>query len=385
VVYQRMSQNVGLRVTGADFSQELATLTTHIAALRADIEQLKSKEEGAAEAKAVLKSALKRDSKYAVQGGSESCLAAGEASSLELPGLELGRRRNQSWGSGLTAGSASSSGTEYFSALSGSDEEQEGGLVFQAPGESAEVEQLARWDDLMEGSREQQLLALEQLLAAAEQPGAREPGLLWRLCKAHYLCSVLENQEDNKEEQRRLIMASIQHGEEALALDAANPEAHKWFAIALGSRGEFGGVREKILDGFEFKKHIDMAAELNPKDHITQHLLGRFCYEVSQLSWLERKMAGTLFADPPSATLPEAVLHFLQAERLKPEGWKENRLFLAKCYIGLGEYGTAVSWLDRADAIPMALPDVREGVKDKLSQKEIQEMLSKYSRYRVKK
>ena len=54
---------------------------------------------------------------------------------------------------------------------------------------------------------------------------------------------------------------------------------------------------------------------------------------------------------------------FTQAEKLKPEGWKENRLFLAKCYIGLGDYPTAVAWLDRADAIPMAMPDVREGVK----------------------
>ena len=54
---------------------------------------------------------------------------------------------------------------------------------------------------------------------------------------------------------------------------------------------------------------------------------------------------------------------FTQAERLKPEGWKENRVFLAKCYIGLGDYPTAVAWLDRADAIPMAMPDVREGVK----------------------
>ena len=74
---------------------------------------------------------------------------------------------------------------------------------------------------------------------------------------------------------------------------------------------------------------------------------------------------------------------FTQAERLKPEGWKENRLFLAKCYIGqwiiiwkgfnkftskgLGDYATAVAWLDRADAIPMAMPDVREGVKVKLA------------------
>ena len=46
-------------------------------------------------------------------------------------------------------------------------------------------------------------------------------------------------------------------------------------------------------------------------------------------------MAATLFASPPSASLPEAIQHFLQAERLKPDGWKENRLFLAKCYIGM--------------------------------------------------
>ena len=54
-----------------------------------------------------------------------------------------------------------------------------------------------------------------------------------------------------------------------------------------------------------------------------------------QLSWIERKMASTLFASPPSASLPEAIQHFLQAEKLKPDGWKENRLFIAKCFIGI--------------------------------------------------
>lgn len=41
VVYQRLRDNVGLKVTGADFSQEIATLTTHIERLRQDIESLK--------------------------------------------------------------------------------------------------------------------------------------------------------------------------------------------------------------------------------------------------------------------------------------------------------------------------------------------------------
>ena len=35
------------------------------------------------------------------------------------------------------------------------------------------------------------------------------------------------------------------------------------------------GIKEKILDGFEFKKHIDRAAELSPQDHTIRHLLGR--------------------------------------------------------------------------------------------------------------
>merc|ERR1712013_723158 len=96
-------------------------------------------------------------------------------------------------------------------------------------------------------------------------------------------------------------------------------------------------------------------------------------------SWIERKMATTLFASPPSASLPEAIDHFLQAERLKPDGWKENRLFIAKCHIGLGDYNQAVIWLDKADSIPLASQD------DKVSQQEVDELLVKYEKYRCKK
>ena len=46
-------------------------------------------------------------------------------------------------------------------------------------------------------------------------------------------------------------------------------------------------------------------------------------------------MAATLFADPPIATMEEARGHFTAAETLKPDGWIENRQFLAKCCINL--------------------------------------------------
>ena len=55
----------------------------------------------------------------------------------------------------------------------------------------------------------------------------------------------------------------------------------------------------------------------------------------------------------------EAREHFANAERLKSDGWKENRQFLAKSLVQLGEVEEAVVWLERAAAMPVKNPDVR--------------------------
>lgn len=67
---------------------------------------------------------------------------------------------------------------------------------------------------------------------------------------------------------------------EALKLDEANPECHKWFAIAVGSLSEFVGTQQKIQNGYLFKKHVDIAVKLKPLDPTLHHMLGRWCYEV---------------------------------------------------------------------------------------------------------
>ncbi|CAB4067378.1 unnamed protein product [Lepeophtheirus salmonis] len=108
---------------------------------------------------------------------------------------------------------------------------------------------------------------------------------------------------------------------------------------------------------YTFKNHIDCAGKLAPLDHSIQHLLGRFCYEVAELSWFERKMASTLFADPPSSSMEEAYSHFCKAEELKVDGWKENRLFLAKCSIRMQNYSLAREWLESAIKLPVMSAD----------------------------
>ena len=107
----------------------------------------------------------------------------------------------------------------------------------------------------------------------------------------------------------------------------------------------------------------------------------RFCYEVAALSWWEKKMAATLFAEVPTTSMVHAFqididMYWMEsvrrhvshcvclgrdagAERLKPDSWKENRQFLAKSLVQLGEVEEAIVWLERAAAMPVKNPDVR--------------------------
>jgi len=238
-------------------------------------------------------------------------------------------------------------------------------------------------DQLMESSAEGQRKALS-ILKSRSGDYPSNPEFLWRLCKATYLVAVREGESsgggqenDSSAKKQEMIFEAVAVGAKAIEADDSSSEAHKWYAISVGVRGEFLGIKEKILDGFEFKKHIDRASELAPNDHTVQHLLGRFCYEVAELSWWERKMAATLFADPPQATMEEARDHFIKAETLKGgDGWKENRQFLAKTYIHLKDYPTALEWLDKANEVPVRNPD------DQQAQNDVDELLKIYENYR---
>lgn len=109
-----------------------------------------------------------------------------------------------------------------------------------------------------------------------------------------------------------------------------------------------------LLEPF-LQKQIGIPAK---RDHCQLYCNDLNVSQVANLSWLERSVARSLFAEPPTATFPEAVEHFMKAERLSPIPWKENRLLLAKCHISQSCYADAVMWLDRAAGVPVTTPDV---------------------------
>ncbi|GIY55263.1 regulator of microtubule dynamics protein 2 [Caerostris darwini] len=199
---------------------------------------------------------------------------------------------------------------------------------------------------------------------------------LWRFAKAIHLFGIVLQNRNEMEKRKELAFEAYEYARKAYEIEKNNPEVHKWCAITVGCLGDFVGTQEKIMNGHAFKEHVDKAIALKPEDPSLHYMLGRWCYEVAMLSWLERKLAATLFSSPPEATLIEARGHLVEAEKLKPE-WKENLLYLAKTYIGEGDYSAAIKIIDRALSIPVISED------DNIIHGELESLEYKYQTYRT--
>lgn len=127
--------------------------------------------------------------------------------------------------------------------------------------------------------------------------------------------------------------------------------SHKWLAILYGARSELQSIRDRITDGILFKQHLDEALRHLPEDTSLWHILGRYCYEVAKLSWVERRVAATIAAELPATSYEEALDYCKRARGDSGKVWKENELLAAKCLIGMGEHKAAVETLVEAEKI----------------------------------
>ncbi|XP_035666125.1 regulator of microtubule dynamics protein 2-like isoform X3 [Branchiostoma floridae] len=291
-----------------------------------------------------------------------------------------GRRRRARENSGYASVTSAS---EYMSVTSGDDDEDEGGYM-TPPDTDTDVAavtfdegalqltaleaSLVRVDTLHNGSLQNKEEAYNMLVQLKEKHGGSAE-VLWRLSR-----SMMAKFDGEADPQKRQDLCFQAKGlaEVALAIDANSADAHKWFAIALGSCSEFLSVQDKIKDGYKFKEHIERALELRPNDATVHHLLGRWCYEVTMLSWVERKVASALFAAPPNSSVDEALEHFLEAEDIEPGFYKANSLYIAKCYIQNSDYCNATLWLEKALQQPI------NDEEDRTTQTEVTQLLQKY-------
>ncbi|KAK2922267.1 hypothetical protein Q8A73_001752 [Channa argus] len=263
--------------------------------------------------------------------------------------------------SGRSSEEAESEGG-YMTALTDSEEEE------PSDSEQGDEEQpedrfsilLERIDRLHQGTDDDKRESLNILLEQREKFG-EDSAFLWRLIRAY--CDV-HDISSNVEEKKTHAETGKKVGEEAVRLNPTCAQSHQWYAIMCGIMADYDTIQNKIKNGYIFKDHLDKAIELKPQDPMSYYLLGRWCYAVAQLSWIERKVAATLFGEPPSATIEDALRNFLKVEEIHPGYSKLNYVFLAKCYKVLGQREKAKKMCAAACSMSAASKEDEEAQKE---------------------
>lgn len=169
--------------------------------------------------------------------------------------------------------------------------------------------------------------------------------ILWRAARATYKLSTVTTNKAKKEE---LIREGFALAQKSLEVDDKNYACHKWMSVLLDAKSELDGIKARVSQLENVKKHMQKAVELNPNDPTNWYLLGSFAYGLADMPWYQRKVVSTIFATPPSGTYEEALEHFLKAEETKANFYSKNLLSIGKCYLALKDNGKAKEYLTRA-------------------------------------
>nr|XP_019952935.1 PREDICTED: regulator of microtubule dynamics protein 2-like [Paralichthys olivaceus]XP_019952944.1 PREDICTED: regulator of microtubule dynamics protein 2-like [Paralichthys olivaceus] len=251
----------------------------------------------------------------------------------------------------------------YMTALTDSEDEElsdEEQREEEQPADKLSI-LLERIDSLHHGTESEKRESLNILLGHREEEFGQNSMLLWRLVRAY--CDV-HDVSATLEEKKTIAQTGKKVGEEAVSLNPTCADSHRWYAIMCGIMTEYDTVQNKIKNGYIFKDHLDKAIELKPQDPLSYYLLGRWCYSVAQLSWIERKVAATLFGEPPSATIEDALKNFLKVEEIHPGYSKVNYVYLAKCYRDLGQREKAKKMCEAACSMNSVSKEDEDAQKD---------------------
>ncbi|MGB8192239.1 MAG: hypothetical protein WCF67_09985 [Chitinophagaceae bacterium] len=182
------------------------------------------------------------------------------------------------------------------------------------------------------------------------------PSNLTALCKSSDLSSRIGHRQTNKSTQADYYRAAKTYAESALKINPYSAEANFVMSVAMGRMAMLTGGKEKIQYVNEIRRYAENTLKYDPNNFKAYHVLGKWHYEVSDLSSFERTMAKWLFGGLPKASLQDAISYYEKSQLLEPM-FSINYLELAKAYHRNKEDKKAIDLLTRLQTVPNKIED----------------------------
>ena len=229
-----------------------------------------------------------------------------------------------------------------------------------------ETEVYKQIDDFQDSNNFQEALQLT-IRQYEIEINKQDLGILWRLARGYF---DLADQTNNKDEKIKYIDQGLPYAKKALNLSPNSSKANHWYAVLIGQKGVLEGTKQKILNSYDVQKYCLKAIEIDPSYDGSLHVMGRWHYNVADLSWLERKIATVVYATPPEGSFDEAINYFKKAMHVNPEDIR-HYLWLGKSYYAIGDKNNAKNILSSSMNLNLS------NESDKILMDEIKQLLNK--------
>ena len=168
------------------------------------------------------------------------------------------------------------------------------------------------------------------------------------------LSKLAPGQETNRK--RDYLLNAKELAAKSIALDQENWESHFSYVAAIGFLTEVTqNPWEKVKYVKVIKKEALRLIELAPDSAQGYFILGKWNYELAQLTWVEKAAGDVLFGGiPKGASIEKAVEHYQRAIELRPDAIAA-RLGIGEAWYYLGDTARAINSLEFALRLPNSL------------------------------
>lgn len=132
-----------------------------------------------------------------------------------------------------------------------------------------------------------------------------------------------------------------------------NPNIYKWMAIVLDTKSGFDGLDKRVLAYPQVKILLKKAIKMNPDDSTCYYILGKWCFDMSHMNWVQRMFTKVMFGPVPDTSLQEAYDYLLRSYQIKQDNYYIPIMYMLGeiCY-RLKQYFRAEFYLKSATVLP---------------------------------
>tara|TARA_Y100001970_G_scaffold133844_1_gene164916 strand:+ start:1191 stop:1934 length:744 start_codon:yes stop_codon:yes gene_type:complete len=191
--------------------------------------------------------------------------------------------------------------------------------------------------------------------------------ILWRLARSYF---DLSDQTSDEKLQKKYIDQGLPFAKKALELNPDSAKSNHWYAVMFGRQGQLEGTKQKILNSYDMKEYCLRAIGIDPNYDGSLHVMGRWHYNIANLSWFERNIARIVYATPPTGSFKEAIEYFEKAITVNPKDIR-HYLWLGKSLYAINDYAKAKEILTKSLALELNTDS------DKLLKEQVIDLLEK--------